>query len=96
MQTPSADTSLHRHARRRVALKLGWFMHAAVYLSVNLLLIVLAQGSTHPRVHPGPLLGWGLGLGIHGLVVAFSLLGGGLRQRMFERELQRLQQQPRG
>jgi hypothetical protein len=35
---------------------------------------------------------WGLGLGIHGLVIFLSLQGDGLRQRMIEREMERLRQ----
>jgi hypothetical protein len=40
-----------------------------------------------------PLLGWGLGLAIHGIVVAVQLMGGSdLRERMMEQEIQRLKQ----
>jgi hypothetical protein len=38
----------------------------------------------------GPLLGWGLGLAIHGAVTFLSLQGDGMRDRMVEAELKRL------
>jgi hypothetical protein len=44
------------------------------------------------RWHALPLLGWGLGLAIHGLVTWLSLRGDGLHQRMLDREIRRLEQ----
>lgn len=86
---------LERLARRRAAMKLGWWIHAMAYAAVNLLLAGLAAASgRHWAVYPA--LGWGLGLTLHGLVV-FVLLGGGLHQRLVERERERLaaMRQPR-
>ena len=34
--THSADHSTERLARRRAGAKMGWYIHAAVYLAVNL------------------------------------------------------------
>jgi hypothetical protein len=40
-----------------------------------------------------PALGWGLGLTIHGIVVALQLMGGGdLRERWLQQEIVRLKQ----
>jgi len=82
---------LHRQARRRVALKMGWLTHALVYLLVNLGLagISLYNGRSW---YLGPLLGWGLGLVIHGTVVWVNLRGQGLRETLLQGELQRLRQ----
>lgn len=46
----------------------GWFIHATVYLAVNLMLATLAllQGRT-PMLAPA--IGWGVALAIHGTVV---------------------------
>ena len=56
-------------ARRRAKAKLGWFIHAAVYAAVNLGLIAVSVASgKHWAIFP--LLGWGLGLAIHGIAVA--------------------------
>lgn len=77
--------SVERLARRRAGAKLGWYIHAAVYLMVNLFLVFLA--ASHGRdwaVYP--LMGWGLGLLIHGAVVFFIAPGGSLYDRMLARE----------
>lgn len=64
----SATTELDELARRRAARKGSVLIHALVYVLVNSLLVAVALWRGRP-VHPGPLLGWGLGLGIHALVV---------------------------
>lgn len=91
LHTPSAlpDRRLEQLARKRAAAKLGWYTHATVYLLVNLLLITLsAANGRHWAVFP--LLGWGMGLAVHGAVV-FVLTGGtGLHERMVQRERERL------
>ncbi len=89
MDKPLSDSQLQRRARQRVGMKLGLATHALVYLLVNtgLVLYSVSQGG---RWHWGPLLGWGLGLGIHALVVLANLQGEGLRQRMLADEVQRL------
>lgn len=76
-------------ARRRAKAKLGWFSHAAIYLAVNLGLIALAVANdSHWAVYP--LLGWGLGLLMHGLSVWVFAPGGGVFDRMVQRERARL------
>lgn len=75
---------LERLARRRAGAKYGLVIHAAVFVAVNLawgLTFGLTPGE-HKPVHL-PLVGWGLGLAIHGLVV---LAGGGVREWLVERE----------
>jgi len=61
----------YRDARRRVRMLQGWYIHALVYVCV-IGGLWLAYGLTSQSRFPWPLpptLGWGLGLGIHGLVV---------------------------
>lgn len=83
-------TDIDRLARRRVGLRMGWFMHALVYLTVNLGLaaLSLAKGQ-HWAIYPA--LGWGLGLALHGLGVWIGLGGGGLAARWMDEERARLQ-----
>lgn len=83
------DTELQRLARKRVAMKLGFAIHLLVYTLVNagLAALSLSQGK---QWHWGPLLGWGLGLAIHGLVTLLNLRGQGLRDQMVAAEVQRL------
>lgn len=79
---------LERAARRRAGMKLGWIVHAIVYAAVNLMLTALAASNGRDwAIYPA--LGWGAGLAIHGLVV-YALAGGGLYERLLQRERARL------
>ncbi len=86
------DDELQRLARKRVAQKTGFAIHLLVYVLVNggLAVLSLSRGGTWGTWHWGPLLGWGLGLAIHGLVTLLSLRGQGLKARLVEAEVQRL------
>jgi hypothetical protein len=83
------DTDLHKLAHKRVAMKTGFAIHLLVYTLVNAGLAALSL-ARDGQWHWGPLLGWGLGLAIHGLVTLLHLRGHGLRQRMIDAEVQRL------
>lgn len=83
------DKNIERLARKRASVKLGWYIHASVYLLVNLLLVTLSVSSgRHWAVFP--LLGWGLGLAVHGAVVFLVAGGAGLHERLVQRERERL------
>ncbi len=88
--TDMAEDELLRRAKRRVDAKMGFYVHALVFVLVNagLYALNLWQGGT--RWHGWPLAGWGLGLAIHGIVTYLSLSGDGLRERMLADEVQRL------
>jgi len=86
------DQSLEARAMRRVRRKMGFFIHAAVYLMVNGGLFLLNELAVPGhRFHHYPLMGWGLGLAIHGVVTLLSLQGDGLRRQMLAREMAALQ-----
>ncbi len=84
------DTNaIERLARRRAGMKMGWYVHATVYIAVNLMLAVIASGSDRNwAIYPA--LGWGIGLAIHGIVV-YLIAGGGGFESLVERERRRLQ-----
>lgn len=78
---------IERLAVRRVKAKMGWYLHAAIYVVVNLFL--MAGAMFHGRHwHFFPLIGWGLGLAIHGAVVWFksSTAGYTWGERMIAKE----------
>ncbi len=80
---------IERLARRRAGAKMGWYIHATVYLAVNLMLAVLSlSNGRHWAVYPA--FGWGLGLAIHGFVVFLTTGGSGLHERLLRRERERL------
>jgi hypothetical protein len=83
---------LERLARRRAGAKLGWYIHATVYVAVNVMLAFLsAMGDRNWAIFPA--VGWGLGLAIHGAVVFFVTGGAGLHERLVQQERNRLQLQ---
>jgi hypothetical protein len=90
--TPKTDSELRQLAKRRVNQKMGFYIHLAVFVLVNLGLAAINLIGGGQRWHLWPLAGWGLGLAIHGIVTFASLRGEGVRERMLDDELERLKQ----
>ena len=86
------EQDLMQQARRRVKIKTGFYIHGLVYLLVNSALLAANLLGGGPRWHLAPLLGWGLGLALHGLVTLLALRGDGLRERLLATELRYLRQ----
>jgi 2TM domain len=78
-----------RLARRRAGAKLGWLIHAAVYLCVNAFLIALSWFTGKAWVI-FPLMGWGLGLAIHGAAVWLASPGSALHEHLLQAERAKL------
>lgn len=87
--TLTDSNAIERLARKRAGAKMGWYIHATVYVCVNMLLVGLAAASGRNWAI-FPALGWGLGLAIHGLVVFVATGGGGLHERLVQQERRRL------
>lgn len=85
------EDSLEQRARRRAGAKMGWYIHASVYIAVNLMLVTISASSGRGwAIYPA--LGWGLGLAIHGIVVFLVAGGGGMLDRMVEQERRKLRE----
>ena len=85
------NRELERLARKRAGAKMGWYIHAIVFVLVNAMLLLAAQATVGYRAWSVfPLLGWGIGLAMHGLAV--FVLGGGSswRRQLEQRERERL------
>lgn len=83
------DKNIERLARKRASAKMGWYIHATVFIAVNLMLLALsAQSGRHWAVYPA--FGWGIGLALHGAVVFLVAGGAGLHERLVQRERERL------
>jgi adenylate cyclase len=68
----SAIPADHKAAIKRIREKRAFGLHAAVYVAVNLLLIAVWAITSRGYFWPiWPVLGWGLGLGIHYWTVFF-------------------------
>ena len=81
-------------ARKRAGAKLGWYVHATIYLVVNVgLFLASSHGLGHRPWSLFPALGWGLGLLLHGISVWMLGAGSSLREGLVQRERERLQRQ---
>jgi hypothetical protein len=84
------DPSRRASATLRANAKLSLYIHLAVYLAVNALLIVINFAtSTAYLWFWWPLLGWGIGLALHGLALLAIPKLISLRRRMIEKEMGR-------
>ena len=92
MTNPSlSPDDIDRLARKRAGAKLGWYAHATVYVLVNLFLFAMSTYAFGTRRWSlAPLLGWGLGLALHGVSVFVIGAGSGLRERLVEKEREKL------
>ncbi|RYZ12170.1 MAG: 2TM domain-containing protein [Comamonadaceae bacterium] len=88
----ATEDELDTQARRRAGAKMGWYIHASVYLLVNLGLVALATARGGDWA-VFPLLGWGIGLMVHGFVVFVATAGNGFYDRLVARERQALARQ---
>jgi hypothetical protein len=92
--TPLSPEDLDRLARKRAGAKMAWFLHATVFVSVNLFLLAISDYGFGTRPWSiKPFLGWGLGLVLHGASVWLLGTGGDLRERMVQKERERLQRE---
>lgn len=82
---------IEARAHRRVRRKLGFYIHAFVFVLVNV--VLYAGHELNGGRGPVLLWGWGVGLLIHGLVTFASLRGDGLRERMLRREIERMKRE---
>jgi hypothetical protein len=94
MPSPLSTEEMERIAQKRAGAKLGWYIHASLYVLVNLFIFAISRygfGSRPWSVFP--LLGWGLGLALHGVAVFVLGSGGGLRERLVQKERERIQRE---
>ncbi|MGV3681428.1 MAG: 2TM domain-containing protein [Acidovorax sp.] len=91
MTAPLTPEAIEQLARKRAGAKLGWYMHAILFVVVNIVVFSMSRygfGNRPWSVYP--LLGWGLGLALHGVSVFVLGTGSGLRERMVQKERERL------
>jgi len=81
-------------ARKRAGAKMGWYIHATLYVLVNALMFALSYFGMRGRPWSiYPVLGWGFGLAMHGIAVFLLGGGSGFRERLVDRERERLQRE---
>ena len=93
MNTLSPE-EIDRLARKRAGAKLGWYSHAAIYITVNVFLFAISEyGFGNRRWSVFPLLGWGVGLVLHAISVFVLGTGSGLRERLVQKERERIRRE---
>jgi len=84
------DPKAYERIENRVDEKMSFYVHLAVYILVNGLLITLnlitAPGTFWSM---WPLFGWGIGLAFHGMNVFVLGRGAAMRERMIDAELKK-------
>lgn len=89
MNPKLSDEEIEALARKRAGAKIGWYIHALVFVCVNLFIYARAEFSGRAwSVYP--LAGWGFGLLMHGVAVFVLGSGSAIRHRMVQRERERL------
>jgi len=82
----------YQRARKRVAAKIGFYIHLTVYVGVNVLLVIVnLLTSPFYRWFIWPVMGWGIGIFFHGMAT-FIFSGRKfeeIRDRMIEEEIKR-------
>lgn len=85
----------YERIERKIEEKLGFYIHLAAYILVNGLLIainLMASPGTYWFVWP--LIGWGVGVILHGLSIFVFGSGSALRQRMIDAEIKKEEWKP--
>ncbi len=76
-------------AKKRVEAKLGFYIHAAIFALVNLILMIVDLSTSPDKIwFIWPLLGWGGGLLLHGLLVFFYPNTGSFKDDMIRKEME--------
>lgn len=91
MTTGMSEEEIYRQARKRVEEKKGFYIHFAVYIIVNIILVIIwaATGAGYPWFL-FPLGGWGIGILFHFLGVFVFSRQTDWERRAIEKEAERL------
>jgi len=86
---------IYRRAAVRVTMQRAFYRHVMIYIVVNVLLaaVNLLKDPNHLWFQWG-MLGWGIGLLVHGLNVYSYRWSGSRREQMIQRELERERKNP--
>jgi len=91
MTTGMSEEEIYRQARKRVEEKKGFYIHFAVYIIVNIILVIIwaTTGAGYPWFL-FPLGGWGIGILFHFLGVFVFSRQSNWERREIEKEVERL------
>jgi len=82
------DANSYRDAKRKVEVKLGFYIHLIAYVLVNAALTTVNLVTNPEHLwFQWPLIGWGAGLLLHAGIVLASGKGHSFKERMIAREM---------
>lgn len=84
------DQTDYNKAKKAVEAKISFLIHLAVYILVNTLLVIINLNTSPGTLwFKWTLIGWGIGLVIHGLSVFVGSGLSNLKERMIEKEIKK-------
>jgi hypothetical protein len=86
------DQEAYRRAKHRVQAKIGFYIHLAVYVGVNALLVLINLVTIPDYIwFKWPMMGWGIGLFFHGMAT-FVFSGRKfteIKEKMIDKEMKK-------
>lgn len=84
------EKEVYERAKERVEAKFEFYRHLAIYVGVNILLIIInLVTSTETLWFIWPLLGWGIGIVVHAARVYIVPAESSFKSRMIEKEIEK-------
>lgn len=82
----------YKLARKKVEAKIGFYIHAGIFVAVNALLVVINLTTSKEELwFLYPLVGWGIGLLLHAFLVYYGSPTTDWKKSMIEKEMDRLE-----
>ncbi len=77
-------------AKKRTEAKFGFYVHLSIYIAVNVLLVIINLTTSSSYLwFIWPLMGWGIGVFFHALLVFIFSGGLGIKEQMIEKEMKK-------
>ena len=77
-------------AKKRAEAKFGFYVHLSIYIVVNVLLVFINLTTSNSYLwFIWPLMGWGIGVFIHALLVFIFSGGSAIKEQMIEKEMKK-------
>jgi hypothetical protein len=80
----------YQKAKKRVEAKIGFYIHLAVYIVVNIILIIINLRTSPEYIwFKWPLIGWGIGVFFHAMGVFVFTGKSAIKEQMIEKEMKK-------
>ena len=80
----------YQKAKKRVEAKIGFYIHLAVYIVVNIILIIINLRTSPEYIwFKWPLIGWGIGVFFHAMGVFVFTGKSAIKEKMIEKEMKK-------